>query len=123
MCCGHCSLGFGEREVRGWAERSRVGRRLASRFVAGTTVEDAVAACERVNAQGMAVSLDSLGESVTLEAEARAAAEVYHEAAGCDRGAGAECECEREADADGDGPRTRRWRRRLWARWWSMRRG
>jgi proline dehydrogenase len=55
-----------------------VGRRLASRFVAGTTVEDAIAACERVNAEGIAVSLDSLGESVTVEAEARAAAEVYH---------------------------------------------
>ena len=64
--------------VRGWAERSRAGRRLAGRFVAGTTIEDAVAACERVNAEGMAVSVDSLGESVTLEAEARAAAEVYH---------------------------------------------
>jgi len=65
------------RMVRGWAERSRVGRRLAGRFVAGTTIEDAVGVCERVNAEGMAVSLDSLGESVTLEAEARAAAEVY----------------------------------------------
>jgi proline dehydrogenase len=31
-----------------------------------------------MNAQGMAVSLDSLGESVGLETEARAAAEVYH---------------------------------------------
>jgi proline dehydrogenase len=43
------------------------------------TVEEAVAACERVNAQGMAVSLDSLGESVAREEEARAAAEIYHE--------------------------------------------
>jgi proline dehydrogenase len=42
------------------------------------TVGDAVEACERVNAQGMAVSLDSLGESVAVEAEARAAAEIYH---------------------------------------------
>jgi proline dehydrogenase len=42
------------------------------------TVEEAVAACERVNAQGIGVSLDSLGESVALEAEARASAEVYH---------------------------------------------
>ena len=68
----------GTRVVRGWAEQSRVGRRLAERFVAGTTIEDAIGACERVNEQGMAVSLDSLGEGVTLEAEARAAAEVYH---------------------------------------------
>ena len=64
--------------VRGWAERSRVGRRSASRFVAGMTVEEAVAACERVNAEGIAVTLDSLGESVAVEAAARAAAEVYH---------------------------------------------
>jgi len=67
----------GNRVVRGWAERSRLGRRLAARFVAGTSVEEAVAACERVNAQGIAVSLDSLGESVAAEAEARAAAEIY----------------------------------------------
>lgn len=63
--------------IRRWAEQSRAGRRLASRFVAGPTIEDAVAACERVNAEGIAVSLDSLGESVTVEAEARAAAEIY----------------------------------------------
>jgi proline dehydrogenase len=64
--------------VRGWAEQTRVGRGLASRFVAGTTIEEAIGACERVNAQGMRVSLDSLGESVTEESEARAAAEIYH---------------------------------------------
>src|SRR6201996_7933382 len=63
--------------VRGWAERSRVGRRLAGRFVAGTTIDDALAVCEQLNAQGMAVSLDSLGESVTQEPDARAAATVY----------------------------------------------
>ena len=64
--------------VRRWAEQSRSGQRLASRFVAGMTVEEAVAVCERVNAEGIAVSLDSLGESVTVEAEAHAAAEIYH---------------------------------------------
>ena len=41
-------------------------------------MEDALAVCARVNAQGLAVSLDSLGESVTTEAEAQAAAAVYH---------------------------------------------
>jgi proline dehydrogenase len=64
--------------VRRWAEQSRAGRPLASRFVAGLTVEDAVAVCRRVNAEGISASLDSLGESVTVEAEARAAADVYH---------------------------------------------
>jgi proline dehydrogenase len=64
--------------VRGWAEQSRLGRRLAGRFVAGTSIDDAVVACRQVNEQGIAVSLDSLGESVAVEAEARAAADIYH---------------------------------------------
>ena len=67
------------RAVRAFAERSSLGRRLASRFVAGTTVAEALDVCARVNAQGMAVSLDSLGESVTSEAEARRSAAVYRE--------------------------------------------
>jgi proline dehydrogenase len=52
---------------------------MSGRFVAGMTVDDALAACERVNHEGIAVSLDSLGESVTTEAEARASAAIYHE--------------------------------------------
>jgi proline dehydrogenase len=66
------------RTVRQWAEQSRIGRQLAARFVAGLSVEDAVAVCRRVNGEGISVSLDSLGESVADESEARAAAEVYH---------------------------------------------
>ena len=42
------------------------------------TVEEALAACERVNREGIAVTLDSLGESVTAEVAARASAEIYH---------------------------------------------
>ncbi|CAN5617060.1 proline dehydrogenase family protein [soil metagenome] len=42
------------------------------------TVDEALDACEAVNREGIAVSLDSLGESVTTEAEARASAEIYH---------------------------------------------
>ncbi len=56
-----------------------MGRKLSGRFVAGMTVEEALAACARVNGEGIAVSLDSLGESVTVEAEARASASIYHE--------------------------------------------
>ena len=41
-----------------------MGRKLSGRFVAGMTVEDAVAACERVNREGIAVSLDSLDDDV-----------------------------------------------------------
>jgi proline dehydrogenase len=52
---------------------------MSGRFVAGMSVEDALAACERVNHEGIAVSLDSLGESVTTEVEARQSAAIYHE--------------------------------------------
>ena len=55
-----------------------VGRKLSGRFVAGMTVEDALLACEAVNREGIAVSLDSLGESVAVEAQAHASAEIYH---------------------------------------------
>ena len=80
-----------------------MGRRLAGRFVAGTTVEDAVAACERVNAQGMAVSLDSLGESVAAGGGGAGGGGDVPPGAGRDCGAGAEGECESEAHADGHG--------------------
>ncbi len=56
-----------------------MGRKMSGRFVAGMSVEDALGACERVNREGIAVSLDSLGESVTTEAEARKSAAIYHE--------------------------------------------
>jgi len=67
------------RSLRRFSEQSSLGARLSSRFVAGLTVDDALRAAESVNAQGMAVTLDSLGESVTSEAEAQQAAEIYHQ--------------------------------------------
>jgi len=56
-----------------------MGRRLSGRFIAGMSVSDALIACEHVNREDIAVSLDSLGESVTTEAEARASAAIYHQ--------------------------------------------
>ena len=66
------------RSLRRFSERSRLGTRLSARFVAGLEIEDALRAAEAVNQQGMAVTLDSLGESVSSDAEARRSAEVYH---------------------------------------------
>ena len=66
------------KKLRAFSERSAIGRRLSGRFIAGMTVDDAIAACEHLNREGIAASLDSLGESVTVEAEARASAEIYH---------------------------------------------
>jgi proline dehydrogenase len=42
-------------------------------------LEDALRVAAAVNAQGMAVSLDSLGESITSEFEAHRSAEIYHQ--------------------------------------------
>ncbi|MBS1814711.1 MAG: proline dehydrogenase family protein [Acidobacteria bacterium] len=66
------------RKLRSWLENSSAGRKISSRFVAGMTIEDAIAACRRVNALGMQVSLDSLGENVNSERQAYASAAVYH---------------------------------------------
>jgi len=66
------------RSLRRFAEHSRIGVKMSSRFIAGMEIDDALRVAASVNAQGMAVTLDSLGESVTSEAEAQAAAETYH---------------------------------------------
>jgi proline dehydrogenase len=66
------------RTLRSLSERSVVGRRMSSRFVAGMEIDDALRVAQAVNQQGMAVTLDSLGESVTSQIEAHQAAEVYH---------------------------------------------
>jgi proline dehydrogenase len=67
------------KRLRAFSERSALGRRLSGRFIAGMSVTDALAAAEHVNREGIAVSLDSLGESVTIEAEARTSAAIYHQ--------------------------------------------
>lgn len=66
------------RRLRRFCENSRAGQRLSSRFVAGTEIADAIAVTQAINKQGIAVTLDSLGESVTSAVEAHRAAEVYH---------------------------------------------
>jgi proline dehydrogenase len=60
-----------------FVRKNRFAKAMASRFVAGETVDSAVAAVERLNALGIAASLDLLGESVTNESEARAAGAEY----------------------------------------------
>ena len=59
--------------------RYAVGRRLASRFIAGEELEDALRAIRRLSAEGFMVTLDCLGESVHEVAEAEAACQVYLE--------------------------------------------
>lgn len=65
--------------LRRVAERSRIGRRMSGRFVAGMSVEEALVATANTNSKGMSVSVDNLGENVTNLDEARDSAELYHE--------------------------------------------
>ncbi len=50
---------------------------LARRFVAGESVDDAIDAVKKLNAQGLTASLDFLGEDVHHEAEAAKNSAVY----------------------------------------------
>jgi proline dehydrogenase len=63
---------------RKFSENSSIGRRVSHRFVAGMTIEEAIAAAAELNREGIAVTLDALGESVNDAAHAEASAAVYH---------------------------------------------
>lgn len=54
-------------------------RKMASRFVAGETIESALDAVVALNAKGIKASLDLLGESTRTEAEARETGRQYLE--------------------------------------------
>lgn len=56
---------------------NRLAGRLAARFVAGETVDRALAALRDLNAARISATLDLLGESVTRPEEARAARDTY----------------------------------------------
>ena len=64
--------------LRHFSERSTLGRRMSSRFVAGLSVEDALRAAEAIQGQGIASTLDSLGENVSTPQEAERSAAIYH---------------------------------------------
>jgi proline dehydrogenase len=54
-------------------------RRMARRFVAGETLDEAVAVIKDLNRQGLKAILNEVGESVTTQAEASQAAATFHE--------------------------------------------
>jgi proline dehydrogenase len=63
---------------RAFSESSSVGRKVSRRFVAGMSIGEAIEAAAQLNAEGIDVTLDSLGESVLQVAQAEASAAVYH---------------------------------------------
>ncbi|HEY7982754.1 MAG TPA: proline dehydrogenase family protein [Ktedonobacterales bacterium] len=54
-----------------------IGRTVARRFVAGETLAEALDVARKLNARGISVSLDHLGENVSAAEEARATAAEY----------------------------------------------
>ncbi len=60
--------------MRQFTESSTLGKRVSRRFVAGLTLDDAIAAVSAVNALGMSATLDPLGENVASPAAAEQAA-------------------------------------------------
>src|SRR5215203_4494007 len=60
-----------QQKVFRFVRRNRLAKRMASRFVAGETIDEALVAVRALNARGITASLDLLGESVYREEEAR----------------------------------------------------
>jgi proline dehydrogenase len=54
-----------------------LSRRVSKRFVAGETLDDAIAVTKALNDKGLLVTLDHLGENVHTEADAANAAQSY----------------------------------------------
>jgi len=54
-----------------------VVQRFSSRYIAGSTLTDAVGVVRRLNAEGMLATIDVLGEEITHADEARAIARAY----------------------------------------------
>ena len=66
-------------QVFNFVRHNRMAKGFASRFVAGETLDDALAAIKQLNSKGITATLDLLGESVRNEKEARESARAYME--------------------------------------------
>ncbi|HSY71262.1 MAG TPA: proline dehydrogenase family protein [Alloacidobacterium sp.] len=64
--------------LRSFSERSAMGRKMSSRFVAGMTLDEVLCSAESLQHSGIASTLDSLGENVSTPEEARHSADIYH---------------------------------------------
>jgi proline dehydrogenase len=66
-----------QQQIFSFVRNNRMAKRFANRFVAGETIDSALAAVRALNAKGISASLDLLGESVTNEADARQTGREY----------------------------------------------
>src|SRR5437762_1609668 len=65
------------KSLQNFALHNGLARRVARRFVAGEQLNEAIDVIRAFNAKGIRATFDHLGESVTDEREARAAAQSY----------------------------------------------
>ena len=65
------------KKFAGWVTSNGTTRRMAHRFVAGESLEEAVAAARICNDAGMMVSLDYLGENVATISDAQHSRDAY----------------------------------------------
>ena len=63
--------------LRHWMETSSVAERLTSRFIAGRTLDQELAVCKRLEAEGIHATLDQLGENVRSVDESHASRDSY----------------------------------------------
>jgi proline dehydrogenase len=66
-----------QKRLRKWVETSPLAQRLSARFVAGETLDDALRVGKQINSEGITLTVDHLGESVTSLEEAAQARDVY----------------------------------------------
>jgi proline dehydrogenase len=65
------------RQLKQWTSQSRLAKIAARRFVAGDTIDDAIAVIRDAGRRGLRTTLDHLGENTETEAQAIAAADDY----------------------------------------------
>src|SRR5437660_654274 len=63
--------------LRRFAETSSVAKALSARFIAGGTLDEALAACVKIRSEGITATLDYLGENVKSLDEAAACRDMY----------------------------------------------
>ncbi len=69
-----------QKGLRRWMETSPASRRFTRRFIAGETLEKALAVCEKLQREKIWATLDHLGENVTSLDEAARSRDDYLEA-------------------------------------------
>lgn len=71
----------------GWAQRIALNwppaRKFARRFIAGETIDEALALTKQLNGQGIAVTIDYLGESVKEAQDTLRVVKMYESIIGC----------------------------------------